>query len=259
MQKRDELSLTHAQKPWWPHTALRRGLLQDTGPGRPPTKAVCREGVGSSQNRREGDAEADDRPAEDTPRASSSRRTRGRDPGAGEKPSGCGAAQTRPRPGPGAAWGGGSAGAQGLGRAAVLGAPPGMWAGTAPRGQAARRPHSPDGHVALGCFVLIDLPRSRLEISLGASGTARRNPETRAPGPLCRTRGFSQVCYLKREDGVSTSGFGQSVAGAARQLPPMPGHCPPRRPQTAAALARWPMLTGPEPGPPGWRRVPSRG
>lgn len=97
MQKRDELSLTHAQKPWWPHTALRRGLLQDTGPGRPPTKAVCREGVGSSQNRREGDAEADDRPAEDTPRASSSCRTRGRDPGAGEKPSGCGAAQTRPR------------------------------------------------------------------------------------------------------------------------------------------------------------------
>lgn len=97
MQKKDELSLTQAQKPWWPHTALRRGLLQDTGPGRPPTKAVCREGVGSSQNRREGDAEADDRPAEDTPRASSSCRTWGRDPGAGEKPSGCGAAQTRPR------------------------------------------------------------------------------------------------------------------------------------------------------------------
>lgn len=168
----------------------------------------------------------------------------------------------RPKPdlaGPGCSLGGGSAGAQGLGRAAVLGAPPGMWAGTAPRGQAARRPRSPDGHVALGCFVLIDLPRSRLEISLGASGTARRNPETRAPGPLRRTRGFSQVRYLKREDGASTSGFGQSAAGAARQLPPMPGHCPPRRPQTAAALARWPMLTGPEPGPPGWRRVPSRG
>lgn len=168
----------------------------------------------------------------------------------------------RPKPdlaGPGCSLGGGSAGAQGLGRAAVLGAPPGMWAGTTPRGQAARRPRSPDGHVALGCFVLIDLPRSRLEISLGASGTARRNPETRAPGPLRRTRGFSQVRYLKKEDGASTSGFGQSAAGAARQLPPMPGHCPPRRPQTAAALARWPMLTGPEPGPPGWRRIPSRG
>lgn len=124
-KKRDELSLTQAQKPWWPHTALRRGLLQDTGPGRPPTKAVCREGVGSSQNRREGDAEADDRPAEDTPRASSSCRTRDRDPGAGEKPSGCGAAQTRPRPGPGAVWGAALQAHRDLGGRQCWGRPPG--------------------------------------------------------------------------------------------------------------------------------------